>query len=289
MENLVVALRHRAAHLAKVSRDVVFRVRLQIRWWFFITSPDKRGVSSIVVSLTSYPPRYQTLALTLKSLLTQSVKPKSIVLWIARGEAATLPEEIQALQHYGLEIRYCDNIKSYKKLIPSLEAFPEDAILTADDDVYYDRRWLFRFASQTIVRSQVLCARMHRIVLRGGELAQYTEWEYDSNFVEPSILNFPTGIGGVLYPAGSLHADVLDADMFMQLCPTADDVWFYFMAARAGSQFRRLPGDHSFYCWYGSQKSALWLRNVLEGHNDKQIAELERRFGVLARQQTLLK
>ena len=47
------------------------------------------------MSLTSYPPRFGTLHLTLACLLDQSVKPDHLILWIAREDIKELPDDIR--------------------------------------------------------------------------------------------------------------------------------------------------------------------------------------------------
>ena len=47
-------------------------------------------------------------------------------------------------------------------------------------------------------------------------------------------LAFPTGCGGVLYPPHSLHQDISREDLFLKLCPKADDMWFKIMSLKAG-------------------------------------------------------
>ena len=68
----------------------------------------------VVVSLTSFPPRFSTLHLTLRTLLNQSVSPDRIVLWIAHQDMALLPRKVLALQTQGIEIRPCDDLRSFK-------------------------------------------------------------------------------------------------------------------------------------------------------------------------------
>ena len=98
--------------------------------------------NSVVVSLTSYPPRFPYLDKTIKSLLDQSVKADHTLLWIAVDDIEHLPEAVRSLTSHGLQIKTCEDIRSYKKIIPALEAFPEATIVTADDDVYYKPDWL---------------------------------------------------------------------------------------------------------------------------------------------------
>ena len=48
-------------------------------------------------------------------------------------------------------------------------------------------------------------------------------------------LNFFTGVGGVLYPPGSLDEEVYNETTFVSICEYADDVWFNAMALKKGT------------------------------------------------------
>lgn len=41
-----------------------------------------------------------------------------------------------------MEIAYCPDYRSYKKIIPTLRKYPEDVIITIDDDVLYGHETL---------------------------------------------------------------------------------------------------------------------------------------------------
>ena len=91
--------------------------------------------NELVVSLTSYGPRLLTLHLTINSLLEQTITPDRIVVWIAEQEFHLIP--VESRNHAGrVEFRSCKDVKSYKKLIPAVSAFPAAYIATADDDIY---------------------------------------------------------------------------------------------------------------------------------------------------------
>src|SRR5262245_38312569 len=66
----------------------------------------------LIVSLTSYPPRFHALASSLKCLLMQSVKPDLVVLWLAPADLNLLPARILALQRAGLCIETCPDTGS---------------------------------------------------------------------------------------------------------------------------------------------------------------------------------
>lgn len=236
----------------------------------------------LVVSLTSFPPRFPSLALTLKCLLTQSVAPDHLILWIAEDDLTLLPQDVLALRGHGLEIAPTRDLRSFKKLTPAVNRFPNAFIATADDDVYYPGAWLSELvAGYEPARSEVPALRVHRIVRDAdGAPAPYLRWKLDIETGPASPLNMATGVGGVLYPPGCLHPDVTDASLFLRLCPTNDDLWFYFMIRRAGWQVRKVGPRRLYAPWPGSQRVALQHENVgPKARNDAQFARLIGEFG----------
>ena len=235
------------------------------------------------ITLTSYPPRFPTLALTLKSLLAQTIRPDEICLWIAETDIASLPDDVIKLKEDGLVIKTCPDLRSYKKIIPMLIAGREDFLLIADDDVYYHRSWLEQFvAAYRPGQKEVLCTRAHRIRLDAqGKPLPYRQWESEVAAGDASPLVFPTGIGGVLYEPGIFHPDVTRIDLFQQLCPTTDDIWLYWMAASKGARFRKIGPRARPINWHNSQHVALAASNAARGTgNDDQIANMIARYGV---------
>ena len=86
---------------------------------------------------------------------------------------------------------------------------------------------------------------------------------------KPSFNLFPTGVGGVLYPPGSLNRDVVKKELFLELCPLADDIWFKAMGLLNGTK-TIMVGDtsKSFLAIKSAQKSSLWRENVGNNKND---------------------
>jgi hypothetical protein len=56
--------------------------------------------------------------------------------------------------------------------------------------------------------------------------------------VEASVLNFPLGAAGVLHHKKFLNKDVGNKELFLNLAPYADDIWFYFMALLNNTSIR---------------------------------------------------
>jgi hypothetical protein len=278
-------LKHKRNSLRWRSKLLVLHATLEANWLAYGRryGHAKRSGPGVVVSLTSYPPRFDTLHLTLKSLLSQSFVPDRIVLWIARADMVLLPAAVTDLQRAGLEIIACDDIKSYKKMIPLLQQGSDAAIVTADDDVYYWRDWLKQLVqARSPGKLEVVCHRMHRIKLSvDGLPVSYNEWDFETSNAESSRLNFPTGIGGVLYPANVFTPQVLDVQAFMTLCPRGDDIWFWWMASANGATFKRVPEANEVHCWDGTQEVALWKDNIGATFNDKQIRAMIDAYGFI--------
>jgi len=225
----------------------------------------------LIVCLTSYPPRFHALAKTLKSLLAQDVLADRTILWLADSDLQMLPGDVLQLTAFGLEIRTCEDIGSYKKIVPALREFPDAFVVTADDDIYYPPDWLSELVGGVRPGEKlVVCRRAHRPLGKLGDFAPYSQWEWEIKTDEGVRDDlFPTGGAGALYPPGSLAPEVLSIEDFKELCPTADDVWLYCMAKRAGTLHRQVGGRFRLINWRGTQDNGLEHYNVLNGNDDQ--------------------
>lgn len=220
-----------------------FRFRLNMRWKLCSVLPGWKGVSrksrepELIVSLTSFPARIDTVQHTIRSILLQSKKPDKVILWLASGQfpdgTDSLPQELLSLRKYGLTIGWCRDLRSYKKLIPALRKYPEAVIVTADDDLYYERNWLrILYEEYKKAPELVHCHRITQFSLRDGEYKAVGRGKNVSP--KASFLYKVTGCGGVLYPPHCLSDEILREDIFQKICSTNDDIWFWLMAVRHG-------------------------------------------------------
>ena len=255
---------------------------------------DKRNSAEVVVSLTSYGRRVKTNVVyyTLVSLLRQDVQPANIVLWLAEDEWSdgTIPSKLRSLRGKGVDIRYCKDLKSYKKLIPSLKSYPESVIITVDDDMIYSKDTINALVSAHQSHpNEVICTVARKPIIKNGYPIDYSEWE--DSVVKPfengcsGEFLFPVGVGGVLYPAGSLNEDVSKEDVFLKCCPRADDIWFWFCGLRNRinkryiiKQRNDLSFDSLFQFFH--KGSALTHANNQEHQNDDQIRNLFEYYGL---------
>ena len=250
----------------------------------YLEGTKEDSSKKLIISLTSYPARFQKLHLCLFSLLNQKIKPNKVILVLSKKEVERedlLPSKILFLKKFGLEIRFVkENYRSYKKLVYTLKDFSDYNIITVDDDVIYPKWFLEKMLiKHETFPKDILCYRAHLIKKDGNKISPYLEWmKYDLKKFSQCINLFPTGVGGVLYPPGSLNKELFNPDIFMKLCPTADDVWFKAMSLLNRTNCRRVFENKNvdFISLRGTQEVALWKDNI--NLNDEQIKKVFRKY-----------
>ncbi len=238
----------------------------------------------IIVSLTSFPARMGDIHYTLFSLLKQTVVPDEIVLWLGADKFPNrekdLPESVLRLVRMGIRIQWCTDMRSYTKLVPALQQYPDDIIITVDDDIFYPEYLVEKLYDAYLQNPDMVhCMRAHRVGLGyQNNILPYNMWHAEIQGVSPSYGNFQTGVGGVLYPPHCLCGDVVRADLFQHLAPSADDVWFWAMAVKNGTKINVVKSDMKLVYVNPARELGisgevtLASSNVRENQNDVQIA-----------------
>jgi hypothetical protein len=196
----------------------------------------------LIVSLTTIPERIHKVHLCIESLLRQSCKPDYLMLWVSVPENK-IPAKLDRLRKRGLQIRFCKDIGPYRKIIYTFKENPHSIIVTADDDHLYPKDWLKQLYDAYQKEPQhIHCHRAHLMIKDpDGKLKRYKEWNFLAPGIQgPSLLLFPTGVGGVLYPPHSLFKEVLDEEVFMRLSPYHDDAWLKAMSLLKGTQCKKI-------------------------------------------------
>lgn len=283
---------------------MISSIKLKLEWYInrllsevflrkvFLNSKFKNNVEShklpkkLVVSFTSYKPRFATLLPTVLSLLQQKVVPDAIVLWVSSEDYKHIPRSIMKLQgkvnDQGTTFEILKTIDTgpYKKIIPTLAHFKDQFVVTADDDIYYPAWWLQHLLEEyTGNDGVIICYRAHEITFSAkNTINPYNEWITNKPNVD-RYLGFPVGVGGVFYPPASLDALVTNDDVFLKECPMADDIWLFWMARINGSITKKTRKQFKPICWPESQKVGLIITNVENNGNDQKIQNMLNRFG----------
>lgn len=252
------------------------------------TLPEEQKVISswrevdVIVSLTSYPPRFPTLHKVIEKLLAQSLKPARVCLWIGVQDMPLLPAKVRELKAAGLEIYEIPDFKSYNKIIHCQTMFPGSVIVTADDDVAYPGDWLrYLYAYHLQNPGTVICHRARYMTFQPNlEVNPYWLWpNLDREMESPMV--FPLGVGGVLYPCNCFYEDVGRHEIFTELCSHGDDIWLKAMTLLNGTPCRKI---HNFPKYFrhvrGTQRVNLKSRN-LDFKNDEQIQRVFKKYEIL--------
>lgn len=238
---------------------------------------NKKTIDKLIISLTSYGERINDLKYTLYSLLAQTIHPEKIIVWLAYKEI--VPEELNVFKQLGVEFQFCEDTKSYKKLIPALKNYQNYCIVTTDDDIYYKRNWLKKIWKFHLRYPNIKITHTAHIVgfYNNDSMQPYKKWKHNINKTFPGKNIFPTGCGGILYPPCEIQDLFLNSDIFMNICPNADDIWFYFMGIFSGQKTMVVSHPHNhlkyvdIYKEYGlNGNSSLQILNVNHNQNDTQ-------------------
>ena len=234
----------------------------------------------IIVSLTSYPARINTVNQTIESLLNQSMPADKVILWLAPeqfpNKEADLPQELLDLKEKGLLIDWYHDIRSYKKLIPALKKYPEAIIITADDDLIFNWNFIYLLFKSYIESPEFIhCHRITRMYNYVDEslriLPRNLYLDNKKKYIEelclPSAYNKLSGGAGTLFPPHCFATDICNEKLFMKLATTSDDIWFWLMGLLNGYRVKVVK-DNIYELKYveGTQEVGLFNINDVNGN-----------------------
>ena len=231
----------------------------------------------LIVSLTSFPARINTTHFSINTLLQQNLKPDKVILWLSDSQFPNkekdLPNNIVNLKQLGLEIKwYKQDIRSYKKLIPALQEYPDDIIITADDDIYYEKDWLQSLYAKYLDNPKCIIAqRVRRFELNNGTFKVLSSRNFERiDFSLPSYFNQMLGGTGCLYPPNSLSNNIFNLEQAMKILPTNDDIYFWAMAVLNKTKIMVAKGlDGDLYQMNLKETSLSKINNEIEKDTNK--------------------
>ena len=253
----------------------------------FIGLNKSPRAEKVIVSLTSYKPRINDVKYAIYSLLNQSFPPDKLILWLDEDSfpqrEKNLPRDLLKFRQFGLTINWCENLRSYKKLIPALKKYPDDIIVTADDDIFYRPDWLKILYDEHTKNPNCIVAHYgHRMRIdTTGKIYSYKNWHFmliPAISLPPMLCNSFGSGGGLLLKRSFFHADILNRELFLNLAPIDDELWVWAMAVLNGTKIK-IPLDamnkiisvdldtqeNGETLWNENKvKKDIWLKNILE-------------------------
>ena len=216
-----------------VERLIELRYRLQ---FFKFRLPA--GPHDVVVSMTSYPARIQHAWIALESLFRQVDNKFELVLVLCRSQfpGEKLPLMICLQIKKGLRVLWVDeDNRSFDHLWPAYKAFPQKAVISVDDDKHFSPSLVGTLRSYSKEHpGSVIGARGWQMKSVGGDVEFGAGWVRADPTTSSDELFMPPG-NGSLYPPGSLPQQTGDVALMKEICPVADDVWYWVMAKLHGS------------------------------------------------------
>jgi hypothetical protein len=210
--------------------------------------------------------------------LLQDFENFKIVVNLSRLDYSNLPLNLKRLEKFGIEFRLNENdLKVFMKLLPSLQRFPDSTIVTADDDIYYSKRWLSTLIAASFNHPNSIVGYRSVIVPKDLSGKSYAEWPSPSKSMESRENLLLTGVAGILYPPLIFRREIHKLIELMELSPGNDDLVYYVAANFLGLTRVHLQCQFTFpKYWNGSQRIALWRMNVVEELNDSQFEALQK-------------
>lgn len=242
-------------------------------------SIDKK--SNVIVSLTTFPERIEYVHLAIRSILYQTKRPKKIVLWLGKEffplTEDDLPSSLLELKPQGLEIEFCIDIKAHTKYFYAFQKYPEDLIVTVDDDIIYPKNLLeVLLDTHQKYPNCVVANRVRNVEIEDNNFKPYREWKINSlNVSNPSKKILATGVSGVLYQPKLFLKSTFDIEGIKKTNCIGDDIWL-----KAAQIISNIPVVYTnffkraFIEIPDTQKQSLFKKNVFENENDRQIKEV---------------
>ena len=217
--------------------------------------------------MTSFPQRIRFVKLSFDSIIKQKISPTLyhcvLVLSIPEfpNKWLDLPQElINFIFMEGIElIWYNKNIRSHKKLIPTLKKYPNNPILIIDDDTLRDEGFLQcflndhkKFPNDIIFGlSQFIIDKNYKFI-RKKKIKQ-------KDFI---IARPANGVAGTLYPPHTFtDKRFFYENIFMKLSPSSDECWQWCFAIIEKKNFRKLSTNFKIKIIPYSQNITLYKEN----------------------------
>lgn len=229
----------------------------------------------IIVSLTSFPGRMNSLVFSLETMLRQRLKPKRILVYLSLQQFPkgldSVPLLVRKLKDRGVEFVFVEeDYRSHKKYFYSFPEFSASPIVTIDDDLLYDSRIIERLYSAFEGNNQkVYCSYGYLMKYNSEkELLPYNEWRLLEKFCDKSPQIFFGSGGGTLFPPNFFDERLVNIDDIKECCFNADDIWLNAFCRLMNVEINYLDG---YYIFDIPVKSKVTLSSINKGQNKNDI------------------
>ena len=187
----------------------------------------------IIVSLTSFKKRLNTIDKVLNSILNGTLKPNKIVLTIYKKDILYISKKIKKyITQKKIILLIVDmDIKSHKKYFYVMQKYPYDIIITIDDDIIYEKNTIeILYKSYLKYPNEISAKRVHLIKYnKKNESMPYKSWLKEYKLLKiPSFNLMSTTGAGTLFPPNILKINYSIIYNILK-CITSDDIFLKFI------------------------------------------------------------
>ena len=227
--------------------------------------------------MTTWPPRFSSAVVAMQVLLQQRqeagleqrvhpvlvLSEEEICASEHRRESCHL---MRKMEDMGVELIIDKgNIRSHKKLMPTLERYLNNPILCVDDDNRQAQGWLRTFVRDHDAHSTdiIYAQGCSRISVKDGIITENRDSFCIFLLKQGQITtNIKPGSGAILYPAHTFtDPRFFDRDLYMSVCPSDDETWQWAFAKIAGKTYRLLSACNIPASLGARQDCSLWNIN----------------------------
>ncbi|GAB0172760.1 hypothetical protein NHP164001_07760 [Helicobacter trogontum] len=193
----------------------------------------------LVVSITSFPARISYLHHTLFSIFHQNYKHFKVAVFLSEEEFPThnLPYILRIFAKLDLiTIHFVqENLRAYKKLLYTIDLYPQHLIITIDDDQMYDPSLISLLLTSYKKYPNCIHANMVYDDLIADMLnIPFSKYQPIIKEDCPHLALAGIGVSGILYPPKSFPNEFFNTENIRSLCPYGDDLWFFIMSVLNG-------------------------------------------------------
>lgn len=233
----------------------------------------------IIISFTSWKKRIDRVCHSIDLMLSQTIKPDKIILNLSSDE---FPKKEQELPKCVLdkindifEIFWIkENVKVYKKIIPSLIRFPHDVVIAIDDDIEYPKDYIETLYNEYLKhdkKNPICCYRNNekRGIFRHSGPFSLVKAEFFGPYLKDLYYNVVMKYGISIIPASDdiyFYAALLNGCLYKVV--DQDKLDFY---KKLYSSTRKNPDSYSSYDskWRSTWKNEVELikKYIKEAYN----------------------
>lgn len=202
----------------------------------------KNRQQKVIISMTSYPQRFEFLSSVIDSIKNQSFLIKDIKLVLYKKH-----KKLYKLDIDGIDINIVnEDLKPHKKYYYTMSKYRDYAILTLDDDTIYCNNMINSLYKSYIEHPNIISGRGGHYMKyqKNGELTGYLSWFSPTNLVKSIDFNiFLIGVGGIIYPPDILNINEKHLDIIKEFI-IGDDFVLKHLEIQKGIEQRLIQNNH---------------------------------------------